>query len=579
MKVNPLTVGPIVGEATPAYLRVLGRGKNVPGVGVMRLAKTPDFQEELIRFVPLDDDFDLTGIAIFSNLSPETVYYYQYGWIETTIESTPCPLEWEEIKTYSVKILSINDTSPCSLIFGSCRYLLRKRGLILNQEESNQFQFKEKGDKTFQAIVEDHVNKNTVNQVIMCGDQIYADDLNVFLAAGELDDFLLRYRVAFSQPYIQDLMARIPTFMMLDDHEIEDNWPENASRKDLHGKYIYAMNAYTAYQANHSPLLPVENNKIQDYSNHYWYSYRDGCADFFVMDVRTERNLKQGKIISLEQMRALKTWLKDDSNRVKCVVSSVPLFPDAKDNNDKWGQFFKQRNELIDFIAGNKLKKVIFFSGDIHNSYTSILEGNGVKIIQIISSPFYWPLPIASGYPEDYNLCGSLENNESYLITTPSKFIREHNFTRVDINPNGLQVSVYNQNKKLLDSNYFSFDFLDYQLNLNSLKIDYQTSSLCLDEYCLTVSVDNYHTQYIDLQLSQDDIYSINQSFCFNKTITIKLFDKYNLSSEKCLGEYIITASNYDQEQDLLTCEFTEKNHKYTISYSLVKNDSISVKT
>ncbi len=573
MKVNPLSVGPIIGEATPTYLRVLGRGETDPSVGVMRLAKNPDFQDELVRFVPMDSDFDLTGITIFSNLSPETVYYYQYGWIETTIESTACPLEWGQIKTYSVKILSINDNSPCSIIVGSCRYLLRKRGFLLNEDESKQFQFKEKGDKTFQAIIEDHVNKNTVNQIIMCGDQIYADDLNIFFASGELDDFLVRYRVAFSQPYIQDLMARIPTFMILDDHEIEDNWPANATRKDRHGKYIYAMNAYATYQANHSPLLPVENNEIDGSPNHYWYSYRDGCADFFVMDVRTERNLEQEKIISLEQMCALKTWLKDDSNRVKCVVSSVPLFPNSKDNNDKWGQFIKQRNELIDFIAGNQLKKVVFLSGDIHNSYTSILEGNGVKIIQIISSPFYWPLPIGSGHPEDYNLCGPLADNESYVITTPSKFIREHNFTRIDITPNGLDVSVYNQSKKLLDRNYFSFELLTYKLNLYSLTNDFYKDSLCLDEYCLTVSVDNYHTQYIDLQLSQDNTYLINQNFCFNQTITLKLFDRYNLLPEKCLGEYIITTSNYDQDQDLKTYEFNQQNHKYTLNYSLVKND------
>ena len=57
----------------------------------------------------------------------------------------------------------------------------------------------------------------------MCGDQIYADDLNVGFPAWQLEHYNLRYRVAFSQPFIRELMARVPTFMILDDHEIEDN--------------------------------------------------------------------------------------------------------------------------------------------------------------------------------------------------------------------------------------------------------------------------------------------------------------------------------------------------------------------
>ena len=52
-----------------------------------------------------------------------------------------------------------------------------------------------------------------------------------------LDAYNERYREAFSQPYIRELMSRIPTYMTLDDHEIEDAWPANATPKDYVVKY------------------------------------------------------------------------------------------------------------------------------------------------------------------------------------------------------------------------------------------------------------------------------------------------------------------------------------------------------
>lgn len=572
MQVKPLVVGPIVGEATNQYLRVLGRSETYPSVGVMRLAEKSDFSDAEIRFVEMDLDFDLTGIAIFCNLKPETTYYYQYGWIETDITKTPCPLNWYNLKTYSLKTLSVNSNKSCSFILGSCRYLLRKRLLKTETNESEQFYFKEKGDQTFKAIIEGHVQQNQVSQIIMCGDQIYADDLNIFFASGDLDDFQIRYHVAFSQPYIRELMSSIPTFMILDDHEIEDNWPAHASSKDRHGKYLYAMHAYQTYQVNHSPLLPVENNQIKETPNKYWYTYRDGCADFFVMDVRTERNIKVKRIISLEQMKAFKNWLKSSSNSVKCVVSSVPLFPNLKDANDQWGQFVKQRNEVIDFIALNQIKKVVFLSGDIHNSYTSILEGNQSKIIQIISSPFYWPLPIGTGYPEDYTLCGAMPDHASYTITTPSKFIRDHNFTRIDINPNGLEISVYNQEGKLLDKNKFSFELTPYKLILHSLKCHKNEDWVGLDECRLDIYVDDHHPQYLNQQMDEGDTWSINQSFCFNEKIDIKLFDEDSLNLNDFLGELTITVTDDELPRNSVSHRFTKEGANYSLNYTITNN-------
>lgn len=93
--------------------------------------------------------------------------------------------------------------------------------------------------------------------MLMVGDQIYADDLNFIGPDDMLDEYSARNRDAFTQRYIRRLMAGTPTYMMLDDHEIEDAWPANASARDQVVKYPAAIHAYQSYQANQSPLLPM----------------------------------------------------------------------------------------------------------------------------------------------------------------------------------------------------------------------------------------------------------------------------------------------------------------------------------
>src|SRR5205814_8707730 len=121
---------------------------------------------------------------------------------------------------------SADDQRSRSYIVGSCRYLLRIFGGSF---------FDSRGDKTFYSILDQmdsQTNPQPVDALIMVGDQIYADDLNFLAPDTSIDQYLERYRDAFTQPYLRELMSRVPTYMVLDDHEIEDNWPSKATQKD-----------------------------------------------------------------------------------------------------------------------------------------------------------------------------------------------------------------------------------------------------------------------------------------------------------------------------------------------------------
>lgn len=460
MRVNPLTIGPIVGATTPTSVRIWGRGKYEKTrigckrcLGIARLKKLEDPIYGSGQFFKLNPNFDMTGITVFDHLEPETRYVFQIGWCFSERHYSDIPnnlrLNWTQASSGEVTTASAHPQAPRQFIFGSCRYLLR---LFLGSL------FDTRGDKTFQTISKLLAKNDSISQFLMLGDQIYADDLNVIGADTRLDEYYKRYRQAFSQPYIRQVMSQIPTYMTLDDHEIEDNWPTQSTPKDYVTKYPAAIHAYLTYQASHSPLFPAHKKRIYGIPDKLWYTFSDGCCDFFMTDTRTERHLATKRMISQEQLDALKSWLKDGSNRVKIIATSVLLFPDATQaNEDQWSGFPEQRRELFDWIFQNKIRRVVCISGDIHASLSAELvspEDPDFKIICVVSSPFFWPYPRPA--PNAFNLSGTLEQSTiaTYVIANPSQPYQSDNFTLVKVDLEHVEVEVFSRKSESLAPEY-----------------------------------------------------------------------------------------------------------------------------
>ncbi len=471
MKVNPLTVGPILGAVTGSNARIFGRAeykkyKNIwekfsfannnkrECVGVVRIRTVPNLDFRTPIVFPMNPNFDMTGVAIINNLSPEQEYEYQIGWVEYPWERrqriVKSNLDWSGINTYKFKSATSDNSQPRSFIFGSCRYLLRLFGGSW---------FDDRGDKTFRGILQQIDAGTPTDALLMVGDQIYADDLNFVAPDKRIDEFFERYREAFSQPYIRELMARIPTYMTLDDHEIEDNWSAKASQEDLVTLFPVAIHAYLTYQLSHSPLfeLSPDETKITGTPTKLWYSFSDGCCDFFVMDVRTERYFSeietQKQIIRQEQMDAVKEWLIDGADRLKFIVSSVPFFPDSNEKStDTWSGFLSQRTELLDYIFDNQIEPVIFISGDVHCSMSAEIicdEQPNFKVISVISSAFFWPYPHTQA--SSFQLDGVLKTYSSheYRLVNAGPVHSIDNFTRVSVDKNALKVEVFSRKGEL----------------------------------------------------------------------------------------------------------------------------------
>lgn len=472
MRIFPVTVGPIVGATTGTAVRLWGRGefeKIQSGprrcFGITRLWQQGEPPVSNVKYFKMNPNFDLTGLIIYHNLQPETTYNYQMGWFFADMEldevsnSNAMQPEWDDIPIYEFTTASTRRTRPRSFVFGSCRYLLKLFGGVWTDT---------RGDKTFESIMRqieiDHIH---THNFLMIGDQIYADDLNILHFDETVDEYNARYRTAFSQPHIQRLMSRIPTYMTLDDHEIEDGWPAESTTRDWVIKYPAAIHAYQTYQMSHSPLFEVEGDRIVGTPEHFWYTFQDGCCDFFVTDTRTERYLppdaNEKQIISDQQMNALKAWLIDGSGRVKIMASSVPVFPGTKSSKgDKWSGFPDQQSELLDFIWEHQIPRVVMLSGDVHSSLSAELvrrgDDSGFKIIGVTSSSYYWPYP--HNPRREFDLHGVIESNRSsnvYQVVNVGDVHSTDNFTRVTASLTRIKVDVYGRKGEQLGTRTINF--------------------------------------------------------------------------------------------------------------------------
>ena len=467
MIIQKLSVGPIVGHASVDHVRIWGRGDYQKTHGQLRPCfvvarireKHHHFREPILS--PMNPNFDMSCVVIFDDLKPNTKYEYQMGYVfaETPPNQPQNTWDWQEASQGEVTTASDDRQAPRELIFGSCRYLLRL---------FNNYWYDNRGDKTFRSILQQIDNGHPIDKFLMIGDQIYADDLASVSPDHHIDAYLQRYRAAFSQPYIQQLMSRVSTYMTLDDHEIEDNWPQNTTHKEWITKYPAAIHAYQIYQASHSPLFSLKGRRLGSIKNEgYYYQFYDGCCDFFVTDTRTERELtkdtKKRKIISETQMEALLHWINDGSAMVKLIVSSVPFFPDYQElNEDKWSGFLTQRDRIIHSIYKADLRTVVFLSGDPHCSVAATLSvGTSTTpktIYSIISSPFYWPY--YHNHSKLFQLKGclaSLSNDAAYKLTDTRYVFGGDNFTRLRISPNHIEAKVYERKGELKDQACYLF--------------------------------------------------------------------------------------------------------------------------
>ncbi|SFX81959.1 alkaline phosphatase D [Pseudomonas sp. NFACC36] len=446
------TVGPIIGHTTTDHARIFLRGnhgnQNNPVFAGLRYRRQGETTWSDGHFVQLHAHRDMSDVIVLTGLQADSRYQYQAGWFVHANPSQPLgtlqepPLQWPQ-DIYCLRTLPRARDAAYAYIVGSCRYLRITAGIPRAPE---------RGDRTFAGIqrIVDQADP-PIRGLLMTGDQVYLDDLNIVAPDRTYKDILFKYRTVFSQPHIGKLMSGVPTYMILDDHEIEDNWPAN---KQLNDEILYAnaMSAYQLYQASHSPAHELSSaGTLSRPLQQYWYTLAHGDIEWFVTDSRTERNLSPDdrRILDARQERSLLQWLVNSTARVKFIVTSVLFYPDSKRNDgDAWQAFPQQRLRLLESIRQHRIQNVIFVSGDVHGSMTSRLghsEDADFEVHTIVSSPFFnselLPYATASDFIFESPMVRSEKGDYRYELTSP--VIGQDNFAHLQVTAQSVRVTFH----------------------------------------------------------------------------------------------------------------------------------------
>lgn len=500
------SLGPIIGHVTATTARVWIRGHDADDdrtIGVAALFAGGIYVPDSARYFRLRREYDRTGVVDFTALIADTRYNVGTGCLalETpdpllnntdaeVFSSLPPANGWvDQLQKLDADEAGAQFTTfpaatlnQLSFIFGSCRY----PGLLWT---------KKRADVIFRCIYERFSAPAVADKprfFMMVGDQIYADtlpkDLGLVVANSEAE-FSERYLSAFGAPNTRKLLQNVPTYMILDDHEIEDNWVQGrlhqASKRHL---FNLAIQAYRSYQWYHGP---------RNFGDYLYYSFVCAGFSFFVLDERTQRirddndcDLSDNYLLGRPdkgsgykgQIDYLIDWLieqqKNNGDRPKFIVSASVFVPNdvgtvkndrAKCDNDAWAAYPNTRKQLLQAVLANNIQNIVFLSGDIHCSNIAemwFVSDNGgavspLRAFSITSSAFYWPYPFADGNPLDYvhdsNKEGDnfdIENGWS-LRYNARNFQQDDNFTQVDVDWAGKALIVRNFGKggEALDSN------------------------------------------------------------------------------------------------------------------------------
>jgi len=147
-----------------------------------------------------------------------------------------------EIRTFAS---ANNGPGDLNFILGSCRY----PGVLGKIKEADEIfgPLRKEADGDGAAGP-----ARPVDFVLMVGDQIYADLLSRFIPIGLADtfeEFQERYLEAFGSRNMRRLLRNVPTYIVLDDHEIEDNWTQDRiATQEKRRLFNLAIGAYMSYQ-------------------------------------------------------------------------------------------------------------------------------------------------------------------------------------------------------------------------------------------------------------------------------------------------------------------------------------------
>lgn len=246
------------------------------------------------------------GVLPLSGLEPDTHYVYRLWWDESGL--APVDLQGLEPEDTCFRTLPRGGFDPqLDFLVMSCH----------NPETA--VRDGANGFAVWAQMPEIIAHNKNVRFALLIGDQLYADDVER-KALREEDPrkrvklYLGMYRKYWSDLRYRRVLCRLPAYLMWDDHDITDGWgsredsfegqQSDVIKSSWKGLFMSARTAFQHMQAsrNPPPLSP-------GYQEGFDTCFRMGRAGFVLADLRSHRNVRQGRIWTDAQLAGVERWV------------------------------------------------------------------------------------------------------------------------------------------------------------------------------------------------------------------------------------------------------------------------------
>ena len=269
--------------------------------------------------------------------------------------------------------------------------------------------------------------KLPVDALVLLGDQIYGDATADVADTTEMEERgPKRYRDAWGGKHTRKLLASLPSYMVVDDHEFRDGWG-TGDKPWLEPEFINGFHAALAYQWRWKANDALPRLTSEGVCRGFWRSFEIGSIPAFAADTRTERrappnpdNWEQRRLMSEAQFEAIEQWMLShkDVPKILCSGSVFGIFeedvvndPSLCRSGDGWLAHPAAWRRMACFIAHHQIRNLIFLSGDLHLSAIAELQIDAVgapapvRALSVACSGWNATLPFANRRARDI-ACG-----------------------------------------------------------------------------------------------------------------------------------------------------------------------------
>lgn len=319
--------GPILGCVTDRSASFWVRTARRVAVKAV-LSRTPDFADPIPSAArETEPGQDYTAVIQVDGLQPQTTYHYRL-----MVEGRPTLESGLSFTTYPTP------------------------------EHRNTFQVAFGGGAGYLPANErmwDLIRQYEPSAFLFLGDNVYID-----LPSQPNGLHHYTYYRRQSRPEFRRMTASIPIYAIWDDHDcaMDDVW-----MGPYRDKPDWKMPLFRVFRQNwNNPAYGAA-----DWPG-CWFRFSIGPVDFFMLDCRFYRTNPYEPLPTMLGP-VQKAWLKKEllgaTGTFKVLVSSVPWAYESKAGvKDTWNGYRAERDEIFDFLAGNRIDGVILLSADRHRS-------------------------------------------------------------------------------------------------------------------------------------------------------------------------------------------------------------------